>query len=41
LKGDWQNHVIVASGYRELGMFDDAAKVLEEIDPEDNTRKKC
>ena len=35
LSGDWQRHVLASSGYLELGMFDDAAKVLEEIAPED------
>jgi hypothetical protein len=38
LKTDWQRHVIASRGYLELGMFDDAAMVLEEIGPEDNTR---
>jgi lipopolysaccharide biosynthesis regulator YciM len=40
VKGNWQKHVIVSSGYRELGMFDDAANALEEIEPEDKTRKE-
>jgi tetratricopeptide (TPR) repeat protein len=31
LKADWQRHVLASSGYLELGMFDDAAMVLEEI----------
>jgi Flp pilus assembly protein TadD len=30
--------VIVSCGYRELGMFDDAANALEKIEPEDKTR---
>jgi hypothetical protein len=38
LKTDWQRHVLASSGYLELGMFDDAAMVLEEIAPEDKTR---
>ena len=38
LKSDWQKHVLASSGYLELGMFDDAAMVLEEIEPEDKTR---
>jgi Flp pilus assembly protein TadD len=38
LKTDWQRHVLASSGYLELGMFDDAAIVLEEIAPEDKTR---
>jgi hypothetical protein len=40
LKATWQRHVIAASGYSELGMFDDAALALEEIEPEDKTRKE-
>jgi Flp pilus assembly protein TadD len=40
LKGDWQRHVLASSGYLELGMFDDAAIVLEEIAPEDKTRNE-
>jgi hypothetical protein len=40
LKASWQRHVIAASGYLELGMFDAAAQVLEEIEPEDKTRKE-
>jgi hypothetical protein len=35
LKTDWQRHVLACSGYLELGMFDDAALALEEIEPED------
>ena len=34
----WQQHVTAATGYLELGMFDDAANALEEIKPEDKTR---
>jgi hypothetical protein len=40
LSGDWQIHVLVSSGYLELGMFDDAALILEEINPEDKTRSE-
>ena len=40
LKADWQRHVLASSGYLELGMFDDAALVLEEIAPEDKTRNE-
>jgi Flp pilus assembly protein TadD len=40
LKTTWQRHVIAASGYSELGMFDDAALALEEIESEDKTRKE-
>ena len=38
LKTDWQRHVLASSGYLELGMFDAAALVLEEIAPEDKNR---
>ena len=38
LKADWQRHVLASSGYLELGMLDDAALALEEIEPEDKTR---
>src|SRR4029453_16068985 len=40
LKTDWQRHVLASSGYLELGMFDDAAMVLEEIAPEEKTRNE-
>jgi Flp pilus assembly protein TadD len=40
LKSDWQRHVLASSGYLELGMFDDAAMVLEEIAPGDKTRNE-
>ena len=40
MKTDWQRHVLVSSGYLELGMFDDAALVLEEIAPEDKNRNE-
>jgi lipopolysaccharide biosynthesis regulator YciM len=40
LKTDWQRHVLASSGYLELGMFDAAALVLEEIAPEDKTRNE-
>ena len=40
VKGDWQNQVLAASGYRELGMFHDAAQALEDIEPEERTRKE-
>jgi hypothetical protein len=35
-----QRHVLASSGYLELGMFDDAAMVLEETNPEDKTRNE-
>jgi Flp pilus assembly protein TadD len=38
LSGDWQRHVLASSGFLELGMLDDAALALEEIEPEDKTR---
>ena len=40
LKSDWQRHVLASSGYLELGMFDDAAMVLEEIALEDKNRNE-
>jgi Flp pilus assembly protein TadD len=40
LKSDWQRHVLACSGYIELGMFDDAAQVLEEIEPEEKSRNE-
>jgi hypothetical protein len=40
LKPDWQKHVLASSGYLELGMFDAAALVLEEIAPEDKNRNE-
>ena len=40
LKTEWQRHVLISSGYLELGMLDDAAMVLEEIAPEDKTRNE-
>ena len=40
LSGDWQRHVLASSGYLELGMFDEAAQVLEEIEPEDKARNE-
>jgi Flp pilus assembly protein TadD len=38
LKASWQKHVLASSGYLELGMLDDAAKVLDEIALEDKNR---
>ena len=40
MKTDWQRHVLASSGYLELGMFDAAAVVLEEIDPKDKIRNE-
>jgi hypothetical protein len=40
LKTDWQRHVLASSGYLELGMFDAAALVLEEVAPEDKNRNE-
>ena len=40
LKADWQSHVLASSGYLELRMFDEAAQVLEEIEPEEKTRNE-
>jgi hypothetical protein len=33
IEDGWQRHVLASSGYLELGMFDAAALVLEEIAP--------
>jgi Flp pilus assembly protein TadD len=38
LKAGCQRHVLASSGYLGLGMFDDAALALEEIEPEEKTR---
>ena len=40
MRTEWQRHVLASSGYLELGMFDAAALVLEEIAPEDKTRNE-
>jgi hypothetical protein len=32
--------VVASHGYLELGMFDDAPRALEEIEPADKTRKE-
>ena len=38
LNRNWQKQVLASSGYLELGMFDDAARSLQEIPPEDRRR---
>jgi tetratricopeptide (TPR) repeat protein len=40
LKASWQKQVLACSGYLELGMLDDAANALEEIQPDDKPRKE-
>jgi Flp pilus assembly protein TadD len=40
VKSSWQRHVLAATGYYELGMFDEAELALEEIDAEDRARKE-
>jgi Flp pilus assembly protein TadD len=40
LKASWQRQVLASNGYRELGMFEDAAQALEEIEPDDKTRNE-
>jgi len=40
LKASWQRLVLASNGYRELGMFQDAAQALEEIEPEDKARNE-
>ncbi len=40
VNSNWQRHVLAASGYCELGMFDEAELALEEIDADDKARKE-
>ena len=40
MSAQWQRQILEASGYMELGMLDEAAKALEEITPEDKSRKE-
>jgi Flp pilus assembly protein TadD len=40
MKSTWQRHVLAATGYCELGMFDEAERTLEQIDAEDKHRKE-
>jgi Flp pilus assembly protein TadD len=40
LSGNWQKHVLASSGYLELGMLEDAALALEEIESADKTRNE-
>ena len=40
MKPDWQRHVLASSGYLELGMFNEAAQVLEEIESKEKTRNE-
>jgi Flp pilus assembly protein TadD len=40
VKSNWQRHVLAATGYRELGMFDEATRAIEEVDAEDKGRKE-
>ena len=40
MKTSWQKQARASSGFLELGMFDDAARALEEIELEDKTRKE-
>jgi cytochrome c-type biogenesis protein CcmH/NrfG len=40
LRVNWQHKVIVSSGYLELGMLEDAARILDEIEPADKCRKE-
>ena len=40
VKSHWQRHLLAATGYCELGMFDEAELALEEIDAEDKVRKE-
>jgi Flp pilus assembly protein TadD len=38
VSSNWQKHVLASSGYLELGMLEDAALALEEIEPADKMR---
>ena len=40
VKSHWQRHLLAATGYCELGMFDEAEVALEEIDAEDKGRRE-
>ena len=40
LNASWQQQVLLSKGYLELGMLEDAANALEEIEPEENPRKE-
>jgi Flp pilus assembly protein TadD len=40
VNSNWQRQVLAATGYCELGMFDEAVRALEEIDAEDRGRKE-
>ena len=40
LKASWQKQVLLSNGYLELGMLDDAAKALEEIESAEKSRKE-
>jgi predicted Zn-dependent protease len=40
VKSNWQRHVLAATGYCELGMFDEAERTLGEINAEDKGRKE-
>jgi lipopolysaccharide biosynthesis regulator YciM len=40
LKASWQKQLLAYRGYLELGMLDAAANAVEDISPEDRTRRK-
>jgi predicted Zn-dependent protease len=40
LSATWQSKIVVCSGYLELGMLEEAARTLGEIDPQDQPRKE-
>jgi cytochrome c-type biogenesis protein CcmH/NrfG len=40
LSAKWQSKIVVCSGYLELGMLEEAARILGEIDPHDRRRKE-
>jgi lipopolysaccharide biosynthesis regulator YciM len=36
----WKRHLLASNGYFELGMFDDAAQAIEQIEPENKRRRE-
>ena len=40
LNASWQKKIVASSGYLELGMLEEAARALSEVEPEDSRRKE-
>ena len=40
LNASWQRKIVASSGYLELGMLEEAARALSEVEPEDSGRKE-